>query len=111
MNGAVSALGESFAQNLLRASWPRGDYHHLAAVLFLLTQRLFERISVRLIDFVRDVFSDPGAALIQLERRVLLRHLLHADQNLHSCLGKLVSINPEANTKVTKANPRSQKHH
>src|SRR5205823_8933810 len=39
------------------------------------------------------VFADPSAALIQLERRVLLRHLLHADQNLHNCSGKLVSIN------------------
>src|SRR3954462_11084385 len=52
-------------------------------MLFLLSQRLFECVCVRLVHFVRNVFTDPGATLVQLEWCVLLRHLLHANQYLH----------------------------
>ena len=83
MDGAVGALGQRLAQNLLRARRAAGDDHDLAAVLFLLAQRLFQRVGVGLVHFVGNVVANPRAALVQLERRVLLRDLLHADQDLH----------------------------
>ena len=89
MDGAVRALRQGFAQNLLGARGTGGDDDHFSAVLFFLAQRFFEREGVRFIDFVRNIFADPGAGLVQLERRIFLRHLLHADQNLHQ--------SPEAN--------------
>ncbi len=82
MDGAVGALGQGFAQYLLGACRTGRDDDHFSAVLFFLTQRLFEREGVRLIHFVGNVFADPGAGLVQFERRIFLRHLLHADQNL-----------------------------
>src|SRR5258708_27847029 len=51
-------------------------------MLLFLAQSLFERERVRLIHFVRDIFPNPGAALVQFKRRIFLWHLLHANQNL-----------------------------
>src|SRR5216684_6040668 len=51
-------------------------------MLFFLAQGFFEREGVRFIDFVGNVFPDPGTALVQFERRIFLRHLFDADQNL-----------------------------
>ncbi len=84
MDGAIRALGQGFAQNLLGARRTGCNDHHFAAVLLFLAQRFFEREGVRLVDFVGNVFADPGAGLVQLERRIFLRHLFHADQNLHA---------------------------
>ena len=83
MDGAVGALGQRLAQNLLRARRAAGDDHYLAAMLFLLAQRLFQRVGVGLVHFVGNIVANPRAALVQLERRVFLRDLLHADQDLH----------------------------
>ena len=83
MNGAVGSFGQGLAQNLGRASGTRGDHNHIAAVLFLLTQGLLEGVGIGFIDLVGDVFPDPGAAFVELEGRVLLRDLLHADQDFH----------------------------
>ena len=83
MNGAVGSLGQRLAQHLLRARRAAGDDHHLATVLFFLAQRLFQGVGVGLIHFVGNIFANPRAALVQLERRVFLRDLLHADQDLH----------------------------
>jgi len=84
MNGAVRAFGQRFAQNLLRPRGACGNYHYLAAVLLFLAERLFERKGVGLIDLVGDVFADLGAGFVEFERCILLRHLFHADQNLHA---------------------------
>src|SRR6185312_11560183 len=67
------------------------DYDYLSAVLFFLTQGLFQGEGVRLIDFVRHIFADPGAGLVQLEGRIFLRHLFHADKNFHAVTGKTSS--------------------
>ena len=82
MNRAIRALGQRLAQHLLRPRRTAGDDDDFALVLFPLPQRLFEGVGVRLVDFVRDVFADPRAAFVELQRRVFLRHLLHANQNL-----------------------------
>ena len=71
-------------------------------MLFFLAKSFFKREGVRFIDFVGNVFADPRPRLIQLQRSVFLRHLLHANQNLHestpilaasTAAAKLVSIN------------------
>ena len=82
MNSTVGAFCQGFPENLLGACRTCGNYDHFAAVLFLLAQGFFQRVSVGFVHFVRDVFTNPGAALIELKRRILLRDLLHADQNL-----------------------------
>src|SRR5947199_6174 len=56
VNGAVRTLSQSLAQNLLRPWRPSGNHHHLATVLLLLPQRLFQSVRVRLIHFIRDIF-------------------------------------------------------
>ncbi len=106
MNSAIRALGERLTQHLLRARRPGRDHHHLARMLLFLPQRLFERKRVRLVHLVRNIFANPRTRLIQLQRSVFLRHLLHANQNLHKSTpvpsparlrqGKPVSINVHA---------------
>ena len=86
MNGAIGALGQGLAQHLLGARRTGGNDDDFAAVLLFLAKGLFERVGVRLIHFVGDVFANPGAGFVEFEGGVLLRHLLHADQNLHSGL-------------------------
>ena len=84
MNGAIGAFGQAFAENLLGAARARGDYNHLPAMLFLLPQRLFQRVGIRLVDLVGNVLVNPCTGLVQLQRRVFLRNLLHADQDLQT---------------------------
>ena len=67
----------------MRTGWPGGDYNYFAAILFFLPQRLFESVGVRLIHLVRNIFSNPGRARVEFERSILLRNLLHADQDFH----------------------------
>ena len=50
VDGAVSALGQPFAQHLLRPRRPGGDDYYFAAVLFFLPQSFFQRIGVRLVE-------------------------------------------------------------
>src|SRR5271154_4427595 len=83
MDRPICALGESLAQYRLGAGRAGGDRDYLAAVLFLLSQRLFEGIGIGFVHFVRDVFANPGPGFIQLERRVFLGDLLDTDKNLH----------------------------
>src|SRR2546430_254227 len=83
MNGAIGAFGQGFAQYLLRSLRTGGDYDYFPAVLFLLAQSLFERKSIRLVHFVRNIFTNPGPRLVQLQRRIFLQNLLHANQDLH----------------------------
>src|SRR5208337_78336 len=64
-------------------------------------------------DLVRYVVADPRAGFIELEWRVFLRHLLHADQDsqrgkllrwwLYASTAKLVSINERPRQGKTKA--------
>ena len=82
MDGAIGALGQAFAQHLLRARRAGGDYNDFPSMFLFLPQGLFEGVRVRLIDLVRNIFPNPGASLVELERRIFLRHLLHADQDV-----------------------------
>ena len=81
MNRAIRALGQRLAQHLLRPRRAAGDHDDFAFVLFPLPQRLFQRERVRLVHFVRNIFANPRAAFVELERRIFLRHLLHANQD------------------------------
>ena len=60
-------------------------------MLFFLTKRFFKRKRVGLVDLVRNIFADPRAAFIQLQRRVLLRDLLDANQNLQPSSSSIVA--------------------
>src|SRR5438067_2245844 len=82
MNCPVCAFGKRLAQYLLRSRRTGGNGYNFAAVLLFLAQCFFECVCIRLIDFIRDVFADPRAALIELKRSILLRYLLDANQNL-----------------------------
>ena len=83
MDRPVRAFRQRLAQNLQRPRRAGRQDDHLARMLFLLPQRLFERKRVRLIHFVGNIFADPRPRFIQLQRSVFLRYLLHANQNLH----------------------------
>ena len=76
-------LASASRRYLLCPRRPGGDDHHLAAVLFLLPQSLFQRVRVRLIHFIGHVLTNPRARFIQLERRILLRNLLNTNQYFH----------------------------
>src|SRR4051812_1330499 len=81
-------------------------------MFFLLAQRLFERVRIRLVDLVGDVFADPGAGGVHLERGVFLRHLFHADEDLHRAaalsdwLLAVMECKPAARTKRMSINER-----
>ncbi len=81
VDGAIRAFRDGFPQHLLGAGWPAGDDHYFTLMLFPLPQSLFQRVGIRLVDLVRDLFADPGARFVELERCVFLRHLLHANQD------------------------------
>ena len=81
VQSAIGALGQGFAQHLLGACRATGDDDYFTLMLFPLTQRLFERVGVGLVDFVGNVFTDPVAGFVELEWRIFLRHLFHADKN------------------------------
>src|SRR5258708_4902812 len=110
MNRAVGALGQSFAQHLLRARRPGGNHHDFATVLFLLAQRFFERISVGLVDFIGDVFANPRAAFVQFQRGVLLRDLLHADQNFHKCGFPVILDSADAGVRQARTQKETSKY-
>src|SRR5262249_30089751 len=82
MDGTVRALRERLAKHLLRPRRSCCDGYNFPAVLFFLPQRLFEGKSIRFVDFVGNVLTNPRAAFVQLKRSILLRHLLHANQDL-----------------------------
>ena len=94
MNGAVGSLGQRLAQHLLRPRRTGGDHHHLATIFFLLPHRLFQRIGVRLVHLIANILAEPGRALIQLQRRIFLRYLLHANQDLHAAPQWFLFISP-----------------
>src|SRR5439155_15949759 len=83
MDSPVRAFGQSFPQNLLRSLGTGRDNDYFPAVLLFLAQSFFQRVSIWLVHFVRNIFTNPGAGLVQLERRIFLRNLLHANQDLH----------------------------
>jgi hypothetical protein len=53
-------------------------------MFFLLPQRFFERIRIRLIDFLGNVFANPRTSFVEFERCIFLRHLLHAYQDFQN---------------------------
>jgi hypothetical protein len=71
MDGAVGAFGQRFADGL-RGPLRRGAQRdYLSAVLFFQLQRGFQRVRVRLVDFVRDVgFLNPLARWRDAELRI-----------------------------------------
>ena len=87
VHAALRALRQGFLDGLLGALGAQGEGHHLAAVLFLEPERLFEGESVGLVHLEADVrLADPGAALGHGQRGVLGRHLLDAHDNVHEHL-------------------------
>jgi hypothetical protein len=64
MNGPVSAFRQGFAQHLLGARRTGGNHDNLSAMLFFLSQSLFQSVGIRLIHFVGNVFANPGTGLI-----------------------------------------------
>ena len=110
VNGPIGALGQSFAEHLLRVRWASGDDNDLAAVLFFLTQSLLKRVRVRFVDLIGHIFANPGAGFVQLQWRVLLRHLFHANQDLQqqtpcilSCQSRQGSIKDDDGSGETSA--------
>ena len=83
VNGAIGTLGEGLAQDLLCASRAGGDDDNFTAVLFFLAECFLEGVGVGLVHLVGDILADPGTGLVEFERCVFLRHLLHADQDFH----------------------------
>src|SRR5215469_14484628 len=86
MNRAIGTLGKSFAQYLAGARRTRRDDDDFTAMLLFLAQSFFEGVGVGLVDFVGNVFANPGACLVEFEGRIFLRHLLHTDQDFHGSL-------------------------
>ena len=64
VNGAVSAFGQGFAQNLLGARRTGGDDHNFAAVLLALAQCLFQSVGIGFVHFIRNVVANPRATLV-----------------------------------------------
>ncbi len=81
VDGAIRALGQRLAQHLLGARRAARDHDYFSLMLFPLAQGFFERVGIGLIDFIGNIFADPGTGFVQLERRIFLRDLLHTDQN------------------------------
>ena len=68
VNGAIGALGQSLANGLRCARRSSAQSDDLAAVLFLQLKRLFERISVGLIDLETEIaLLDPAPARVDFE--------------------------------------------
>ena len=84
VNRAIGAARQRFAQHLgdpRRAGRADDD---LAALLFLETQRLLERVGVRLVHLVAGVLvADPGAVVVQARLPVAGRDLFDADGDFH----------------------------
>ena len=84
VNGAVGAFGQRLADGLRSARRPGAQRDHFAAVLLLQLQRLFERVSIRLIDLETEVaLLNPAAARIDAKLRIADRNLLDGNDNLH----------------------------
>ena len=100
MNGAVGALGQRFAKNGLGSRGSRSQHDDFAAVFLFLTEGLLECVGVGLVDFVGDVFADPGSGFVEFEGRVFLRDLLDTDEDFHDVRCSRFSIT-EADTAGT----------
>src|ERR1039458_1829465 len=81
MNGAVGAFGQGFAQHLLGARRTGGDHHYFPAVLLFLSESFFQSVGIGLIHFVGNIFANPSAGFVKFKGDILLRDLLHADEN------------------------------
>jgi len=58
--------------------------HHLGVAGVLHAQCFFQRVGVVGVDLELDVvLFDPGSAGVDIESRILMRHLLEADHDLH----------------------------
>ena len=82
-------------QNLRGSRGAGRDYDDFSAMLLFLAQRFFERVGVGLVDLVGNVLANPGAALVELQGSVLLRDLLHADQDLHKSISRRSGVRKE----------------
>ena len=84
MNGPIRAHAERGAQRLLDAIGADGDDDHLGLAGILDAEGLLERVGVVAVDLELDVaFLNPGAVAVDVESRVLVRHLLQAHHDLH----------------------------
>src|SRR4030095_2410546 len=82
---SICALGQCLADGLSRASRTRTEGNYFSSALLLQLQRFFERVSVRLVDFVAQVRTlNPLAGWVDAQLRVARGHLFDGDNNLHS---------------------------
>jgi hypothetical protein len=52
-------------------------------MLFFLAQGFFKSVGVGFVNLAGKIFADPGPRFVQLEGRVFLGNLLHANQDFH----------------------------
>ena len=84
VNRAVRALGQRFANGLRGARRTGAQHHHFSAMLFFQLKRLFESVSIRLVDLEAQIgFLDPSPVRIHAQLRVADRNLLDRDDNFH----------------------------
>ena len=93
VDGAVGALGQSFADGLRRARRSGAQRDHFAAVLFLQLQRLFQRVRIRLVDLeAQIVLLNPAAVRVDAELRIAHRNLLDGDNYFHELQPNLLKM-------------------
>ena len=86
VDGAVGALGQSFAKGCADALRAGADDDDFAAMLLLEPQRFFEGVGVGLVQGELEIgFVDPSAGGVDAERRIALGDLFDGDDDFHSC--------------------------
>src|SRR6266702_1500981 len=84
MDRPICSASEGIFNYAFRALRTHGANDYLAPYFFFDPQRLFQRVSIRLVNFKREIrFFDPGRILIDAQDRVLVRDLFHQNDDLH----------------------------
>src|SRR4051794_13797098 len=84
MDGPVRTARQCLADDLGSTSGSGRTHHHFPAVLLLETQRLFERVRVRLVQLEAGVLiADPGLRLVDTKLPLPRDDLFDADGDLH----------------------------
>src|SRR3954454_21730838 len=84
MDRTVRAACQGLADHLGRTRGSGRTHHHFAAVLLLETQRLFERVRVRLVQLEAGILiADPGLGFVDAKLPLPRDDLFNADGDLH----------------------------
>src|SRR6476659_8278499 len=85
MDSAIGTARQCLADDLAGTSGSGRTHHHFSAVLFLETQRFFERVRVRLVQLEAGVLiANPGLRFVDTKLPLACDDLFDADRNLHS---------------------------